>query len=248
MFNDNEKQLLREWYNCVYTKKHYRNEHSLLSERQCWIKLNPCPLEEKIKSLYEEGYGFKTIAKNLDLTYTKCRKLLIDYIGIDHRKGTNVVTDTLRQRRSESVKGEKSPWYDWPHRIPGLSLKNGKTIQGYYLKKDGNRVWLRSTYEYIIAKWLDKLNLNWSVEVECYKLSNGERYRPDFFIYENGILKTIIEVKSRYFNKENREYKFHMFKEEHGIDCMIITDINKFTKNTYQQELKEWKKKRLLAN
>jgi hypothetical protein len=248
MFTDNEKQQLDEWYKCLLKQKHNRNEYSGLSIRQKWLKTNPCPIDKKIVSLYEDGHGFKTIAKNLSLSYSVCRKLCIDYIGIKYRKGTSVITDVLRQKRSDNVKGEKSPWYDWPHKMPKLLLKNGKTIQGYYTKKDGNKVWLRSTYEYIIAKWLDKLNLDWKMEVKCYEFSNGERYSPDFFIYEDHKLKIIIEVKSRYFNKENREYKFHMFKEEYGLDCMLITDPTKFTNKTYHQELKEWKLRRLPEN
>ena len=248
MFTDIEKQQLQNWYISITQQKHSRNKHSGMSQRQNWIKANPCPIEQKIISLYEEGHGFKTLASHLGLTYSVCRKLCIDYIGIDHRKGMNVVTDVLRKKRSDNVRGKNSPWYDWPHRMPQLSAKNGKTIQGYYTKKDGNKVWLRSTYEYIIAKWLDKLNADWKTEEKCYILSNGERYRPDFFVYENNELKTIIETKSRYFNKDNREYKFHMFKEEYGLDCMLVTDITKFTNKTYHQELKEWKQQRLLEN
>jgi len=248
MFTDNEKLELQDWYSKLGKQKHSRNNYSGLSQRQQWIKTNPCPLEEKIKSLYEEGHGFKTIAKNLSVTYSVCRKLCVDYIGIEHRKGLNVVTDLLRKKRSNNVKGEKSPWYDWPHRKPELLAKSGKSIQGYYIKKDGSKVWLRSTYEYIIAKWLDKLNIEWKIEVKCYKLSNGESYRPDFFIYENNILTTIIEVKSRYFNKDNREYKFDLFKQDYKLNCMIVTDITRYTDKTYHQELKEWKQTRLLAN
>jgi hypothetical protein len=248
MFTDNEKQQLQEWYNNLSQQRHSRNNFSGMSQRQNWIKANSCPLGAKIKSIYEEGYGFKTLAKNLDLTYMVCRKLCIDYIGIEYRKGMNVITDVLRKTRSENAKGEKSNLYDWPRRMPELCSKNSKSIQGYYKKKDSSKVWLRSTYEYIMSKWLDKLDMDWKIEENCYVLSNGERYRPDFFVYENNILKIIIEVKSRYFNKDNREYKFHMFKEEYGLECMLITDITKFTDKTYHQELKEWKLQRLLEN
>lgn len=247
MFNEIEKQELEIWYNKVLNTKHVRNQHSSESERRVWIKNNPCPLEDKITQIYHSGHGFKTIGKNLNLSYSVTRKLCIDYIGINHRKGTSVVTDELRKKRRENVLGEKSPWYDWPRKMPELLIKNGKTIQGYYVKKDGSKVWLRSTYEYVIAKWLDKLDKEWKTEEKCYVLSNGERYRPDFFIYENNKLHSIVEVKSRYFNKDNREYKFHMLKKEYDIECLLITDITKFTDKTYHQEIKEWKKIRLLV-
>lgn len=242
MFTKQEKLQLKTWFENLKTKRHSKNEYSHMSERERWIQSNPCPLSNKITTLYNNGHGFKFLGKELNLTYSVIRKLCNDYIKIQTRKGTSIVTDELRKKRRHNVLGEKSPWFDWPNRLPGLLKKNGKSIQGFYTKKDGTKVWLRSTYEYIIAKWLDKMNLNWKVEEKVYKLSNGENYRPDFFIYENENLISIIEVKSRYFNKDNREYKFHMLKKEYNVECQLITDITKFTNKTYHQELKEWKK------
>lgn len=242
MFTEQEKQELNSWFEELQIKKHSKNEYSCMSERELWIQKYPCPLSNKIISLYDSGHGFKTLGKELNLSYSVIRKLCIDYIKMQTRKGKSIVTDELRKKRRHNVLGEKSPWFDWPNRLPGLLQKNGKSIQGLYTKKDGTKVWLRSTYEYIIAKWLDKINLDWKIEERVYKLSNGENYRPDFFIYENEILMSIIEVKSRYFNKNNREYKFHMLKKEFNVECQLITDITKYTNKTYHQELKEWKR------
>lgn len=247
MFTSEEKEVLKIWYMNVNKKQCAKNEHSTFSERELWIKENPCPLSEKITKLYDEGYGYKRLGKELDLTYSVIRVLLNKHIGIETRKGHDVVTDKLKQIRSKNAK-INNPFFDWPRKKPRLLEKNAKSIQGYYLKKDGTKVWLRSTYEYIIAKWLDKLDVDWKVEIKAYRLKNGENYRPDFFIYKDDKLQSIIEVKSRYFNKENREYKFHMLKEEYDIDCLLITDITKFTDKTYHQELKEWKEQRLLEN
>lgn len=250
MFNEKEIQLLYNWNIILHKKQHIKNQHTknILSEREIWLKENPCPIECKIKKLYKEGYGYKTLAKKLNMTYSTFRKLCNDYIKFETRQGTNVITDKLRETRRNNVLGEKSPFYDWPRKKPQLCLKNGRSIQGFYKKKDNTKVWLRSTYEYIIAKWLDKMNLDWKVEIISYKLSNGENYRPDFFIFEKNKLKNIIEVKSRFFNKDNREYKFHLLKKEYDIEAMLITDISNFTDKTYHQELREWKKIRSLEN
>ena len=188
------------------------------------------------------------MAKNLDLSYSVVRRLCINYIGFETRRGTSVVTDALRAKRRENVLGEKSPWFDWPRKMPEMTAKNGKSIQGYYSRASaGEYVWLRSTYEYIYAKWLDQLGVRWEIEKTSFPLSNGENYRPDFFIYDDsGELKTIVEVKSRYFNKGNREYKFDLFKLEYcGVNCSIITNMDLYTKIGYQKELKEWKSKRI---
>lgn len=247
MFTNEEKEDLQTWYKNVNKKRCSKNEHSIFSERELWIKQNPCPLSEKIKDLYKEGYGYKKIAKELGVSYSVMRVLCNKHIGFETRKGYNVVTEKLKEVRSKNAK-INNPFIDWPKKRPRLLEKNAKSIQGFYTKKDGTKVWLRSTYEYIIAKWLDKINVDWKVEVKSYKLKSGENYRPDFFIYKDDKLQSIIEVKSRYFNKENREYKFHMLKEEYEIDCLLITDITKFTNKTYHQELKEWKELRSLEN
>lgn len=245
MFTTDEKQQLHSWFEQMKRTKNAKNEHSIESEREQWLKKNPCPISEKIETLYSEGYGFKTLSKALDLPLSPF-KTIVRYIGFETRKGQSIVTDKLRETRRNNVLGENSPWFDWPNKKPGMLANSKRCIQGYYEKKNGKKVWLRSTYEYVMAKWLDKMGVEWEVEQQAFVLSNGERYRPDFFIYENGNLKSVIETKSRYFNKDNREYKFHLFKEEFNIECSLVTDILLFTDKTYAQELKEWKDRRLL--
>lgn len=208
------------------------------------MEQNCCPIKNKIFYFYNEGYGYKSIAKWLDISYSEIRNLLLTFGDFVPRKGRNVVTDKLKIFRAQNVKGKKSPFFDWPKKNPQLISKTSKCVQGYYLRKHDNvLVYLRSTYEYIFAKWLDKNNFIWRIEETSFILSNGERYRPDFFIYENNKLLTIIEIKSRYFNKDNREYKFHMFKEEYNIDCSLVTDIKLFIENgsNYNKELCKWK-------
>ena len=214
-----------------------------------WIGDHPCPISEQICRRYDDGYGYKRLARELGTTVTVLRRICNEYIGFVGRTGQNVVTDKLRETRRQNVLGEKSPWYDWPKRKPEMAAKTGRSIQGWFTKRDGTSVWLRSTYEYVFAKWLDKIGADWRMEERVFTLSTGERYRPDFFIYRNGVLACIVEVKSRYFNRDNREYKFHLFKQEYGIECMLITDITRFIdlNLTYHQELRAWKQQRSLA-
>jgi len=251
MFTEKEKSLFNDWI--VEAKKKNNTKSQYLtddSEREIWLKNNPCPIADKLIRVYNEGYGYKTLAKELGSGYTTAKNFIMKIEGFEGRKGQNVVTDVLRKRRSENVKGEKSPWFDWPNRKPELLINNGKSINGYYLRKHDNQyVWLRSTYEYIYAKWLDKQNIIWKIEERVFGLSNGEKYRPDFFLYENEKLQCIVEIKSRYFNKGNREYKFDMFKKEYDIPCSIVTNIDLFIEKdkNYHKELKEWKTIRLLS-
>jgi len=245
MFTVNDIEKFNKWFSTYKKQKNSRNNFSIgKTQREMWLEQNKCPIEEKIVKFYNNGIGYKRLCKELNISYTSSRNLFKKFDNINVRTGTNVVTDELRKIRSENVKGEKSPFYDWPKLRPNLMKTNGKSIQGFYERKhDKKKVWLRSTYEYIFAKWLDCQNIIWYVEEQCFELKSGERYRPDFFLYENDVLKSIVEVKSRYFNKDNREYKFHEFKEQFNINCMLVTDINLFISedSNYHKELKEWK-------
>jgi len=204
-------------------------------------------LNDKVKQYlqekYKEGYGFKIIARTVGISYTQCRRLFINILKIPTRKGTDVCTNKTREFRKDRVTGDKSPWYDWPNNIPELQAKNSKGIQGYFLRKNGKKVWLRSTWEYIYAKWLDTNNINWSYETKGYKLSNSERYRPDFSILdEENNIKKIVEIKG-YF--KNRLYKVDMFKKDYpNIEIIVIDDVTKYG-DDYHKELKQWKQTKL---
>ena len=170
---------------------------------------------------------------------------MIDYWHVDVRTGYRAITSKLKEQRVVNATGNKSNWYDWTNRKPWMQEKTTRSIQGYYKKKSGEYVWLRSTYEYIYAKWLDDRNIDWRIEVQSFKLSSGENYRPDFFIYQNGDLESIVEIKSNYYNEETT-YKYNMFKEEYPhVNSSIIFNIDIFTKLGYHKEIKEWKAKRL---
>jgi hypothetical protein len=190
----------------------------------------------------DEGVGIKLLAKELDISYTKVRRLLEHFMDIEIRKGTNVVTDHLRKVRSENAKLAGG----WRHR----KTKNKNTqrgVQGYFYNNSRKKyVWLRSTYEFIFAKWLDKNKIDWDVETQQWNLGE-ESYRPDFFIYENSTLVKIVEVKGYY---KNRLWKFEELKklpELKNIEFCLIDDITPFLDNTtYLGELKCWKTNRLL--
>ncbi len=200
------------------------------------MKETPCPKKvlDYIQSLYNlEGYGLKSISSSLGISYTKLRTLFSVY-GIEIHRGQNIVTDRVRKFRSERVIGGKNPWADWECRENIHS--NG--IQGEYITKNGERVWLRSCWEYIFCKWLDKNNITYKVEYKQYTLSDGTSYRPDFFIFDDsGNIKYVVEVKG--YNKE-KKYKTHLLQNEYGIQVVVVEDINHYCES-YEKELKTWK-------
>lgn len=64
--------------------------------------------------------------------------------------------------------------------------------------------YLRSSYEYAYAKYLDYQLIKWSYEDKVFDI--GYRlYKPDFFFYDdNGDVVRIVEIKSR--NEQEKGY------------------------------------------
>jgi hypothetical protein len=195
-----------------------------------------------LRTRYEtDGVGLKLLAKEVGINYTKIRRLFA-FADIPIRKGRSVVTEHLRQVRSDNAK-KFGGWRD-------RQTKNKNTergVQGYFFNQSRQKyVWLRSTYEVILAKWLDTSKIDWDVESQQWMIGT-ESYRPDFFVYENGNLVKIIEVKG-YF--KNRLWKFDELKKDPSlktVEFCLIDEITPFLNgNTYLGELKWWKQNRLL--
>lgn len=206
-------------------------------------------VKSQIEHLYcSQEYGIKLLAREFGLTYTVVRQLL-NFLEIPMRKGRDVVTDRVKVFRKEKA------IYESKNRI-GFNDKTIKRkcegmargVQGYYLNRSTNSlVWLRSSWEYIFAKWLDKTNHNWKIEDVCYQIDDMI-YRPDFFIFdENWKLIKIVEIKGYWDNNSEKALKLN---ETLKIDVIIIRDIEKYipSDSKYHKELSEWKTKRILKD
>lgn len=210
-------------------------------------------LKEILYQLYHvEGYGLKYIIKhfcNNTISYSGLRDLF-SLLNIEIRTGRSVVTEKTKDIRSKIAIYQRDNRLGFFSDDVQYSIKNKYTvsrgIQGYYFNKSINRyVWLRSSWEYIFAKWLDNNNAIWDTECKVYDLDNNIRYMPDFFIYDEYMnLKQIVEIKGYW---KNKVYKFDKLKETMlDIDCVIIEEIKFFTKKTVQQEIREWRRQRIL--
>lgn len=194
-----------------------------------------------IKTKYDSGIGLKLLARELKISYTKMRRLM-EHLELPIRTGRNVVTEHLCAVRHTNAVIQGG----WRNK----KTKNKNTergVQGYFFNQSKQQyVWLRSTYEVILAKWLDKNGMDWAVESHQWMIGT-QSYRPDFFIYENNELVKIIEVKGYY---KNRLWKFEELKKEpslQNVEFCLIDNITPFLDgNTYLGELKWWKQNRLL--
>jgi hypothetical protein len=194
-----------------------------------------------IINLYKSGYGLKVLAREFDIGYSSIRTLF-KHLNIEIRKGQNISTDITRKFRSDRVSGKNNPFYGT------VQNSGGRGYQGYYKSRHNGMVWLRSSWEYIYAKWMDEKNITWRYELKSFKLSNGQSYRPDFFIYNNeNKLKNIVEIKGMKDKIEgNRISKSYLFQKEYtNIELVIIKDIKKYS-NNLKKDTVEWKNIRLL--
>ena len=100
-FDEAHKKKILEFYNLVISKNK--------RERKEFLKTIELEAESKeyLAHLYNSGYGLKILARELGLTYSRFRSLFISYLGLTIRSGYNVVTDKVKEFRSERVKKEK---------------------------------------------------------------------------------------------------------------------------------------------
>lgn len=200
--------------------------------------------------LYHDcGMGFKLLSQELgNISYTRLRTVFRT-LGIESRTGTSCVTEGLKKLRSERAK-KANPWSNWTEKYPNKDKVNKHHLGGWYFNKSLTKfVWLRSSWEYGYAQWLDSTNQIWDVEVRSYLLSDGRYYRPDFFIYEENKLSSIVEIKSKWFNGSlERIDKFEKFKLEYSdINSKIITEeIFDIIGRKTVDILDEWKNKRIM--
>lgn len=84
--------------------------------------------------------------------------------------------------------------------------------------------YLRSSYEYAYAKYLDYHNIPWSYEDSTFDLGY-KNYKPDFFFYnQNGEIEKIVEIKSRNEKaKADAKKALGLIKERYNIDYELLS-------------------------
>jgi hypothetical protein len=207
-------------------------------------------LIENLNFLYfVKGMGFKLLSSSLgNISYTRLRTVF-SHLGIERRTGHSCVTDGLKKIRSERAK-KNNPWTDWTQKYKDKDAVNKHHLGGWYFNKSKEKfVWLRSSWEFGYAKWLDERLVDWDVECRSYLLSDGKYYRPDFFIFERNKLSKIVEIKSTWSNGAmDRIDKFEKFRKEYPeINSELVTnDLFSLINCSQKSIINMWKKQRIL--
>jgi|SRR5690625_15960 len=94
--------------------------------------------------------------------------------------------------------------------------------RGYAGFYKGN--YLRSSYEYAYAKYLDYYSIPWSYETEVFDIG-FKKYKPDFFLYDqNRSIDKIVEIKSRDKNeKDNAKIALKAIEKRYTIKCELVS-------------------------
>lgn len=107
----------------------------------------------------------------------------------------------------------------------------------WHYMKNHIRINMRSGYEVMFAMILDKENIEWLYEPKCFKLSNGKRYTPDFYLPKEN---RYIDTKGRYMESSKTKIKeFEMLGNK--IDVIFIKEIEERLGLSYYKFKKNWK-------
>ena len=125
-----------------------------------------------------------------------------------------------------------------------IGLNNYKRHYDWYFIKESIKMRCRSGYEVIFANYLIQNNVNFVYEPKLFKLDDGERYIPDFYLKNEN---KWIEIKGSFdTNSQQKQYnKIAKFKQSHDIDVLFWDDIVAYCKlshKSYQTYIRQAKK------
>ena len=119
---------------------------------------------------------------------------------------------------------------------------NNSTIncskRNWGIEKNGKFIRMRSGFEVMYAMILEKENIEWQYEPKRFKLSDGLRYTPDFFLPEQDLW---IDVKGRLTDKA--KIKHDLFLDlGYNFSLVFLSELEKRLGISYYKFKKQWDK------
>lgn len=108
-----------------------------------------------------------------------------------------------------------------------IGLNNFKSKYKWYFTKNGEKIFCRSGFEVIYANYLIKNNIDFEYEPCCFKLDNGKRYTPDFYLINEDEyieIKGSFEVNKQYNHQEDNT---KLFNDKYKLNILYWKDLVK---------------------
>jgi len=107
----------------------------------------------------------------------------------EHSKLMKVNNPSMRPEVAAKISDSMVEW----HKNNANPVGTGSMPGRFFTCKDGNKIWLRSSYEFRVASILEELGISWKCEPYAFPLDSlHTSYRPDIYLPDSNIW---IEVK-----------------------------------------------------
>lgn len=105
-----------------------------------------------------------------------------------------------------------------------VGLNNYKSKYKWYFIKENKEIKCRSGYEVIYANYLIINNIPFEYEPKTFKLANGKRYTPDFYLFNTN---EYIEIKGSFKSNDiyNQFKKIEEFKTYYNLSVLFWGDL-----------------------
>lgn len=118
-----------------------------------------------------------------------------------------------------------------------VGYKNALGIGKWWFNKNGKRIRMRSGYEIMFAEILERRGVEWVYEPKIFKLKDGMRYKPDFFLPKT---KEWFEVKG-YFTEKAKAKVEEFGRQGNNISIIRGKDLEKEHPLSYRMFLKQYR-------
>ena len=204
-------------YNCICGKEFINRQSFNGHKSHC--KAN---LESKGKSTRPSNFSFrKKSTRGIPLTEDHKEKIAKSLLGKSKGIAGNPEKERMRKEKiSQTMKANPS--------AGGLREGSGRGVKTWYESPIAGRVYLRSTYELIYAKFLDVQGIKWQANKKAFEYLFEDRvrhYYPDFYLVEEDCY---VEVKG--FKTKQDDAKWKAFP--HKLKILFGKDIEKLEGST----------------
>ena len=143
--------------------------------------------------------------------------------GLPHCKDCNKQLSSYKKKHIRCKSCENKRRYKNPKNHPMY----GKTSS--YKRFLYNNTWMKSSWEYIFAYWLDLSHIKWQYELNRFKLNNTT-YTPDFYLPEFNLY---IEIKG--WQRRNKYLKFRKQYPELDIKLFDRKKLHNYLGLSYRE-------------